>query len=280
KATAWLDAQEQHPRRALVIVPIRRTVQKIVLPVLNFFGPQLRFAWERFTPGRLGLEFTTVIAVLAVAAYTFYFFLIAALDWPDNEFVSRLNDAAFRVAESIRSDWLDTLAEAITLLGSFTVAAAFTLIAAGYCYARRRVAEANVMVISLLLASLLTAIVKNWTEVPRPIDPLTSSEGWSFPSGHAAYAVTYVAIAISLERIRDIFTKTVLVIGAIILGGAIALSRVYLRVHYLSDVIGGTALGFSLLALFAALALLISHVRRLRKERRSEANVSGASTVG
>lgn len=280
KVSAWLDAQEQHPRRALLIVPIRRTVQKLVLPVLNFFGPQLRFAWERFTPGRLGLEFTTVMAVLAVAGYTLYFYLIAALDWPDNEFVNRLNDAAFRVVESIRSEWLNTLAEAITLLGSFPVAAAFTVVAAGYCFARRRVAEANVMVISLLLASLLTAIIKNWTEVPRPVDPLITSEGWAFPSGHAAYAVTYVAIAISLERIRDIFTKTVLVIGAIILGGAIALSRVYLRVHYLSDVIGGTALGFSLLAFFAALALLISHVRRLRKERQPEANVSGASTVG
>lgn len=279
KVTAWLDKQEQNPRRAIVIVPIRRTVQRIVLPVLDFFGPQLRFAWKRFTPGGLGLEFTTVMSVLIVASYSLYFYFIAALDWPTNEFTTRINNAAFRISDSIRSDWLNTLAEGITYLGAFPVAAAFTLIAAGYCISRRRVAEANVMILSLLLASFLTAILKNWTEVPRPPGPLTSSEGWSFPSGHAAYAVTYVAIAISMERIRDLFTRTILVVAAIALGGAIALSRVYLRVHYLSDVIGGTALGFLLLSLLSATALMIAHIRRLRKDRREEAAAESEGKV-
>lgn len=279
KVSAWLDKQEQHPRRALVIKPVRRTVQRIVLPILDFFGPQLRFAWKRFTPGGLGLEFTTVMAVLTVAVYTLYFYLIAALDWPDNEFTNRINDAAFRIADSIRSDWLDTLAEGITYLGAFPVAGFFTLIAAGYCFSRRRIAEGNVMILSLLLASLLVSVLKNWTEVPRPPDPLTSSDGWSFPSGHAAYAVTYVAIAISMERVRDWFAKAILVVAAILLGGAIALSRVYLRVHYLSDVIGGTALGFLTLSLFAAIALTISHIRRLRKIRQEELAAAAEGTV-
>lgn len=279
KVSAWLDKQEQNPRRALVIKPVRRTVQRIVLPVLDFFGPQLRFAWARFTPGRLGLEFTTVMAVVVVAGYTLYFFLIAALDWPTVEFVNRINNAAFRISDSIRSDWLNTLAEAITWFGSFSVAGFFTLVAAGYCYSRRRVPEGTVMILSLILTSMLVHFLKDWTEVPRPSDPLTGSEGWAFPSGHAAYAVTYVAIAISIERIRDLITKAALVIAAIVFGGAIALSRVYLRVHYLSDVIGGTALGFLVLSLLAAIALLITHIRRLRKERREALAVDDASTV-
>lgn len=280
KVSAWLDQQQKHPGRGAVIKPIRRANQKVVVPVLHFFGPQLRFAWQRFTPGRLGLEFTTMIAVLVVASYTFYFFLVAAIDWPDVEFAERINDAAFRISDSIRSDWLNTLAEAITHLGSFPVAGLFTVVAAGYCISRRRVPEATVLVLSLLLAAIVTSMVKEWTAVPRPQGALTGSEGYAFPSGHAAYAVTYVSIAITLERVRDIFTKAVLAVAAILLGGAIALSRVYLRVHYLTDVIGGTALGFLIVSLLASIALLIAHIRRLHRERESAAIAGDGDKVG
>lgn len=264
KLTKWLDQQErEHPRRAIVLRPLRHTWNKIVFPVFRFFGPQLKFAWERFTPGGLGLEFTTLMAVLMAAGYTLYFFTIAALDWP-TVFTTKINNAAFRVADSIRTDWLDTLAEWITHLGAFPVAAAFTLVAAGYCLYRRRLPEALVLIFSLAIAGLLVSPMKSWTDVPRPPDPLVKTMGLSFPSGHTAYAITYVTIAVTLERVRDIVTRAALVTVAIALAAAIGLSRVYLRAHYLSDVIGGAALTATITALLASLALLILHIRKLR----------------
>jgi undecaprenyl-diphosphatase len=265
KLTKWLDEQERdYPKRAVVIRPLRRVWDRVTPPITRFFGPQLRFAWERVTPGGLGLEFTTIMAVLMAAGYTLYFFTVAALDWPTS-FTTKINDAAFRIADSIRTDWLDSLAEAVTHLGTFPVTAAFTLIAAGYCLYRRRIPEALVLVFSLLLAGLLVTPMKSWTDVPRPTGSLVDTSGQSYPSGHTAYAITYVTIAVTLERVRDIVTRAALVVLAIALATTIGLTRVYLRAHYLSDVIGGAALTATTTALLAALALLILHIRKLRK---------------
>lgn len=279
KLVAWLDQQEQQSAaKARLIRPLRRAWMAVVIPVYRFFGPQLRFAWARITPGDLGLEFTTVMAVLATAGYTLYFFTIAAANWP-TEFTTRINDAAFRVADSIRSDWLDSTAEAITHLGAFPVAAVFTLIAAGYCIHRRHVPEALVLIISLAITGLLVMPMKEWLGVPRPPDPLVKTLGLSYPSGHAAYAVAYVSIAVTLERVRDILARAVLVVLAAALTTVIALSRVYLRAHYLSDVIGGVALAATITALAAATAFLILHISALRHERSSQTATSADTDI-
>ncbi|MGH2907506.1 MAG: bifunctional DedA family/phosphatase PAP2 family protein [Solirubrobacterales bacterium] len=265
KLSAWLDVQEKHPRRAWLIKPLRAAWRRVALPIAQTLAPQVRFAWRRFTPGGLGLEFTTTIAILMTAAFTFDFYTVAALDFPSNEFANRLNDAAFRVCDSLRTDWLDSIAQAITNLGAFWCVAPIVLLATLYCLSRRRVPEAVVLVVSLITTLVFVNVFKNWTQVPRPPAPLTSTSGWSFPSGHAAYAVSYVAIAVSLNRIGGIFTRAAVIVAAIVLGGVVALSRVYLRAHYLTDVIGGTALAFLSLALFTAIAMLIVHLRQLRR---------------
>ncbi len=250
--------------RAAVILPLRALWLRLVVPVIRFFGPQLRFFWARLTPGELGLEFTTVMAVLVTAGYTLYFFTVAALDWP-TDFTTHLNDAAFHVADRIRSDWLDTVAEMITQLGAFPVAAVFTLIAAGYCLARRHTPEALVLLAAMACAVLVVTPFKEWVALPRPTGGLVETEGFAYPSGHAAYAVVYIGIAVTLERVRDILAKAVLVISAAALTTAIALSRVYLRAHYLTDVIGGVALMATITAALAGLAFLVIHVRRIRR---------------
>jgi undecaprenyl-diphosphatase len=276
KASTWLDEQEKHPRRAAVIRPIRALWRRVALPVAVRIAPQVRFAWRRFTPGGLGLEFTSAVAIVMTAAYTFYFFLIAALDYPMSDVANRLNDAAFRLCDRIRTDWLDSIAEIVTNFGALWLVGPLVLIATIYCLWRRRLPEAVVLPLSLILTVFLVHVVKDWTVVPRPTDPLISTSGWAFPSGHAAYAVFYVAIAISLNRIGGIFTRAALVVVAVVLGGAVALSRVYLRAHYLTDVIGGTALAFLLLSVFTVLAMLAVHVRNVR---RSDAAVPGVAVT-
>ena len=265
KATAWLDEQEQHPRRAKVIRPLRKLWNRVALPITKRLAPHIRFAWQRFTPGGLGLEFTSAVAVLMTAAYTFYFFLVAALDFPANEFSNRLNDAAFRVCDRLRTDWLDSIAEVITNLGALWCVAPLVAITAIYCLWRRRVPEAVVLVFSLIITAVLVTAVKNWTEVPRPPDPLTPTAGWAYPSGHTAYAVFYVAIALSLNRVGGVVTRAALVIAALVIATTIGLTRVYLRAHYLTDVIGGAALALLVLSLLTTLAMLALHVRDVRR---------------
>ena len=111
---------------------------------------------------------------------------------------------------------------------------------------------------------ILSSAIKDWTDVPRPTGSLVETSSSAFPSGHTAYAITYVTIAVTLERVRDIVVRATLVVIAIALAAAVGLSRVYLRAHYLSDVIGGAALTATITATFAALALLLLHIRKLR----------------
>jgi undecaprenyl-diphosphatase len=248
----------------------------VAVPFAQRIAPQVRFAWERFTPGGLGLEFTSAVAILMTGAYTFYFFLVTALDFPNSDFANRLNDAAFRVCDSLRTDWLDSIAQFVTNFGALWCVGPLVLLVAGYCLWRRRVPETVVLLVSLIVTVIVVNATKNWTKVPRPPDPLTSTSGWSFPSGHSAYAVSYVAIAISLHRIGGIFTKVTLTTVALVLASAVGLSRVYLRAHYLTDVIGGVALAFLSASLFTAIAMLIVHVHSIRSDERTAATAESA----
>ena len=87
--------------------------------------------------------------------------------------------------------------------------------------------------------------------------------GSAFPSGHAAYSTFYVWLAVTIVvRLRAGMARGAAVIAAgIVLTALVGLSRVYLGVHYLSDVSAGWALGAAGFSLCAAVALVITTVR-------------------
>jgi membrane-associated phospholipid phosphatase len=88
---------------------------------------------------------------------------------------------------------------------------------------------------------------------------LTSVDGLSYPSGHASLSVTYLAIGVLLSR--RLPTRIALVVVGAALAVAIGLSRVYLRVHYLTDVVGGWAVGLAVFSLCGAVALVVDYLR-------------------
>jgi undecaprenyl-diphosphatase len=106
--------------------------------------------------------------------------------------------------------------------------------------------------------------IKAEIDRPRPAGGLVDASGSSFPSGHAAYATFYVWAAVTIVlRLRPGMTRGALVITAgIAIAALVGLSRVYLEVHYLSDVNGGWALGAAAFSLCAAVALIITTLRQ------------------
>jgi membrane-associated phospholipid phosphatase len=105
---------------------------------------------------------------------------------------------------------------------------------------------------------------KNWIDRPRPDDPLVEHTfGSAYPSGHSAYATAYVAMAVIAARVLGGFgSRTALVLGGVVVMAAIGATRIYLRAHYLSDVIGGFGLGLAIFAGCAALALVVGFIRQ------------------
>jgi undecaprenyl-diphosphatase len=114
-------------------------------------------------------------------------------------------------------------------------------------------ATVTVLAVSVALGLLewlrrrrLANTVKELVDRERPpVLHLAPSSGFSFPSGHtAAAAATWAAVALVVGRGRPLRVKAWLAAGAALVTVAVASSRVLLGVHWLTDVIGGAALGF------------------------------------
>jgi len=141
------------------------------------------------------------------------------------------------------SAWLTWVMLAFTQLGS----SLFLIVAGGLivwrlALARRRRA-AVLLVVACLGAEVLDQALKLLFHRPRPeaffglSDPLT----YSFPSGHATTACCFYGVlaAIVVARLRSPAARISVWAAAAVMAAAIGLSRIYLGVHYPSDVLGG-----------------------------------------
>jgi undecaprenyl-diphosphatase len=99
---------------------------------------------------------------------------------------------------------------------------------------------------------------------PRPEGGLVDTSGSSFPSGHAAYSVFYVWLTVTVVvRLRPGISRgAAIVTTGIVIAALVGLSRVYLDVHYLSDVNAGWALGAAAFTLCATVALVVTTLRQ------------------
>ncbi len=146
-----------------------------------------------------------------------------------------------------RTPLADRTMEALTHLGGGVFLAVCSLLVAGYLAARRRCASAVVLAVAMAGGSVLVLVLKAVIQRPRPPEgePLAQVIGWSFPSGHAMMSVVFYGMLAYLFTMRTssarLWAFSVSLAGFLVF--VIGLSRLYLGVHYLSDVIAGLAGG-------------------------------------
>tara|TARA_B100000315_G_scaffold108779_1_gene99822 strand:+ start:2062 stop:2571 length:510 start_codon:yes stop_codon:yes gene_type:complete len=148
--------------------------------------------------------------------------------------------------QGLQSDWLDQVALAVTSLGLVPVSITVILAVSGSLFVLRHRVDALIVLLSLVpivAGNGLKVIV----ERPRPDYLLVGSapHGLSFPSGHSIYAVLVGGILIFLvgQLVKSPLLRLWVQIGIVIVILAIGASRVYLGVHWPSDVIGGYLFG-------------------------------------
>jgi membrane-associated phospholipid phosphatase len=197
---------------------------------------------------RLGLP---TLAVAAFFQSVATFALLAqsyAAGYPIVQVDARLADALH--AHLVPS--ATTAFSAITTFGSTLVLALVVAAAAAYLVPRRRGRDAALLVATLVGAQLLTWILKAVFERPRPTfeDPVATASWFSFPSGHALSSIAvYGALAyVFVGHVRSPRARAV-VAGVALLVAAIGFSRLYLGVHYLTDVLAGYSAGVAWLLL-------------------------------
>jgi undecaprenyl-diphosphatase len=246
---AWVEQQSAKPGIGPVIRALRALARRLAGPA--------RFLWNRLTPGRLGLELTSLLAIAAVGSFVFFGYLIV-LD-PITELTPG-DRRGVRWAGSLQAGWLTDVAKVVTNLGDLWLAGGALAITAVVLLSRRELLEGAALLAGGLITYAGVHLTKAATDRPRPLEPLVEVAGSSYPSGHAAYAVFWVAIAVALRRVfPGLASRAVVLVVGVAIAVVVGLSRIYLRVHWFSDVAGGWGLAAMTLALTGMVALVVSY---------------------
>lgn len=222
---------------------------------------RLLVALSRLLPGALGRRFARAIdddiellaGSLLVVAAAWAFVTVAGLVY--GGFVQSVDERimlSLRNGEDLRDAvgprWVEGSVRDLTALGSYTILTLLTLCVTAFFLIRRQFHAAALLVVSAGGGALLMNLLKDAFSRPRPqIVPhlFTDVTSYSFPSGHAmASATIYLTLAALLSRMVEDRRSKAYVIGvALFVAILVGCSRVYLGVHWPSDVLAGWMVG-------------------------------------
>jgi membrane-associated phospholipid phosphatase len=196
------------------------------------------------------ITFWTLIAV--VSAFALLVFADVGEDVAEQS-TTKFDNAVSAWFVAHQNPALYKMAFVATWIGSPTVMIVLAIGAAAWLYSRGGLSKAGVVVAAPAVGSLLAGLIKILYGRARPAGAaLLNEQTYSFPSGHAATsAAVAVTLCYVLARERIISWPTAVLVG----GGVpllVGLTRLYLNVHWTTDVVGGWTVGLFVAAMSAA----------------------------
>lgn len=186
----------------------------------------------------------------------------------------QFDDATRAAVHTLASPSLTLFMRAISFLGSTQFLTVASIVAIALFAWRKWGREAKLFALTMIGASLLNITLKLAFKRPRPVPffDLTAPESWSFPSGHSLASCCFFAglAAILSGRIKHKRPRTILWTIAIVMFLLIGLSRIYLGVHFTTDVIAGFAAASIWILVVRYVEIVLARRRRLREQRGSE----------
>lgn len=145
-----------------------------------------------------------------------------------------------------RTEWLSVFMVSITYAGSYMLIGGTSLLSAASFYIHRHTEKIIPLFTIIGGSAATTYAIKHLFSRARPLTEAFYLEtGSSFPSGHATFAMALYGFFIYITwKADEHHLKNPLIIFLAILIFLVGLSRLYLGVHYLSDVLGGYLVGF------------------------------------
>jgi undecaprenyl-diphosphatase len=167
--------------------------------------------------------------------------------------------------------WLENVLLDLTAIGGPTVLGLVTLVVVGFLLLQTRYRTALFVLLTAASGELLNFGMKELFNRPRPtvVPHLRDVVSTSFPSGHAMEsAIVYLTLGAILMRVAESrLTKIYIISVATLLTVLVGISRVYLGVHYPTDVIGGWIVGF----MWASVCWLVSQRFEAIEEEKGKA---------
>ncbi|NIR60497.1 MAG: phosphatase PAP2 family protein [Gammaproteobacteria bacterium] len=227
RADAMLTAVETWARR-------HPRLGRVALGLIDPFHPQLR-------------SLLILAVVLIAAAWAFFGLLAVVVGGPSPNAV---DVAFFRVLQGLRTPTGDRLMVLVTELADWEIYVPITAVLLAWLALRRHWTAAGYWLAAVAMGALITHSLKWLVAAPRPREQVADLATFAFPSGHAAMStVVYGFLAVLAAKELSPQRRWIPYVLAAALITPIALSRLYLGVHWLTDVLGGVALGVAWIAL-------------------------------
>ena len=167
--------------------------------------------------------------------------------------VTSLDNSIYNIIISSKSDAMTMFMTIITMMCNteFIIVATLLLV-----LLIKNKKMGGMIASNVVLCSVINTIIKHIFLRPRPVGiKLIEQGGYSFPSGHSMMAVAFYGLLIYIiwntkwRNVWKIFTTTLLIILILLIG----ISRIYVGVHFASDVIAGLSISLSYLIIFIEL---------------------------
>lgn len=170
--------------------------------------------------------------------------------------------------EYIRNPSLTQIFLWITLLGQWQIIAGSSVIVSIIFWLRKKRAVIVYLWLALVTDEIFNYVGKRFVQRDRPADPLYFEPSFSFPSGHAMVAVIFYGFlaTILIHEIKNWSHKVDVFFACLVVILAIGFSRLYLGVHYFSDVWAGYLLGLLILMIVTAMYEWHREKRKARTE--------------
>lgn len=197
----------------------------------------------------------------------------------DRQIILALRNAE-DLSDPIGPEWIEESLRDLTALGGFTIITLITAASLGYLILRRKYRIALLLIVTVSGSLILSLALKSGFDRPRP--DLVPHKSYvytqSFPSGHSMLsAVTYLTLGALLARVqKKRLLKAYILILAILLAFLVGVSRVYLGVHWPTDVLAGWTAG----AAWASMIWLITRWLQGRGHVESANDVQASITTG
>lgn len=233
----------------------------------------MKLAVSQLAQGMRDLRIGAVpIIMVLLGGGGLYGFIAIADEVSENEIASfdKFVFTLFRnpadISDPLGPPWFEETMAEITALGGYPILVVLVTVVIGYLLVVRLFGPALFVLIAILSGTAVSQVLKILYDRPRPdiVEHLVVVHTASFPSGHATMsAVVYLTLATLIVRLVDdvgarIYVMSIAALVAILVG----LSRIYLGVHWPSDVAAGWALGVA----WACLSWLsVSALRAMRR---------------
>ncbi|MCG7909013.1 MAG: bifunctional DedA family/phosphatase PAP2 family protein, partial [Candidatus Thiodiazotropha taylori] len=221
-------------------------------------------------PEAKGLAF---LATLLLLATLLFMLLLGAM--VGGTLMQTANEIIHNGLQSLRTPWGDQFIYLLTSLGDLSSIIIVAVVSAILLILQGHYRTLNYLLAAIAFGILAPLLLKYGLQIPRPESAPATLGPWSFPSAHVLRSITlygFLSIMVARGLSHDWRWLPYSIAAALV--GAVALSRLYLGVHWLSDVLGSITLGLAWIALLG-----IAYARHVSVESRHFAIVVASLTT-